>query len=294
MIHFTTNRRMLIKFGAAAGLASAMPLSLASDLPALKAPAKGKIPVAILLSQGAVVIDFAGPWEVFQDVRDFSRGDAVEEVAPFQLFTVAATMAPIQCSGGMTVVPNYTFETTPDPKIVIIPAQQGAGETELAWLKKTSAKADMTMSICTGAIVLARTGLLDGKTATTHHSAFDPFSKLFPKITLERDARFVDHGNLATSAGLSAGIDLALHVVERYFGHGTALQTARQMEYQGQGWTNSKLDAHEHSENQATTEPGKQPATGYACPPCGCAADGRVFPEPGRCPACGMTLIKKG
>jgi len=93
------------------------------------------------------------------------------------------------------------------------------------------------MSVCTGAFVLAKTGLLDGKSATTFHGAFGKFAMKFPNIDLKRGARFVENGNLATAGGLSSGIDLALRVVERYYGREVAQQTAYTMEYQGQGWT---------------------------------------------------------
>src|SRR5262249_6207197 len=94
------------------------------------------------------------------------------------------------------------------------------------------------MSVCTGAFLLAKTGLLSGKAATTFHGAFIPFATQFPDIHLKRGARFVEDGNLATAGGLSSGIDLALRVVERYFGREVAQKTAYDMEYQGLGWAN--------------------------------------------------------
>jgi transcriptional regulator GlxA family with amidase domain len=107
----------------------------------------------------------------------------------------------------------------------------------LAWLKKTSATADLVMSVCTGAFVLGEAGLLAGKRATTHHDFHDRFAERFPDVKLERRLRFVESApNLATAGGLTSGIDLALHVVERYFGRETAQRTAAYMEYQGRGW----------------------------------------------------------
>jgi len=94
------------------------------------------------------------------------------------------------------------------------------------------------MSVCTGAFVLAKTGLLNGKSATTYHGAFERFAMQFPDIQLKRGARFVENGNLATAGGLSSGIDLALRVVERYYGREVARKTAYNMEYQGEGWMN--------------------------------------------------------
>jgi transcriptional regulator GlxA family with amidase domain len=92
------------------------------------------------------------------------------------------------------------------------------------------------MSVCTGAFQLARTGLLDGLQATTHHHFYDAFAKEFPQVKLHRGLRFVDNGHIASAGGLTSGIDLALRIVERYFGHGVAQQTADYMEYTGQGW----------------------------------------------------------
>ena len=108
----------------------------------------------------------------------------------------------------------------------------------LEWIRKSSKTTDVTMSVCTGAFVLAKSGLLKGKSATTYHGAFGRFATQFPDIQLKRGARFVENGNLATAGGLSSGIDLALRVVERYYGREVARKTAYNMEYQGEGWMN--------------------------------------------------------
>ncbi|MGC1684679.1 MAG: DJ-1/PfpI family protein [Candidatus Acidiferrales bacterium] len=193
-------------------------------------PAKGPIPVAFLISDGAVVIDFAGPWEVFQDVHD------AQGLGFFKLYTVAETTKPVTASAGLKIVPDYTFQTAPSPKVIVIPAQNGDTPAMLEWIRKSSKIADVTMSVCTGAYLLAKTGLLSGKAATTHHSAYSEFAMEFPDIQLRRGARFVEDGNLASSGGLSSGIDLALRVVERYYGRERAEETADMMEYQGRGW----------------------------------------------------------
>lgn len=196
----------------------------------LQPPAHGAIPVAFVVSDGAVVIDFAGPWEVFQDVH------SAEGVGFFHLYTVAETTKPVTASAGLKIVPDYTFQTAPAPKVIVIPAQNGESTAMLDWIRKSAKTADVTMSVCTGAYVLAKTGLLAGKAATTHHSAYKEFAMEFPDIQLKRGARFVEAGNLASAGGLSSGIDLALRVVERYYGRARAEQTADMMEYQGQGW----------------------------------------------------------
>src|SRR5437667_852077 len=199
----------------------------------LKPPAQGSIPVAFLISEGAVMIDFTGPWEVFQDVMVPGRTDH-----PFRLYTVSESTSPIHASGGMKIVPDYTFENAPAPKVIVIPAQSQPSEATLEWIRKSTKATDVTMSVCTGAFVLAKTGLLSGKAATTFHGAFVSFANEFPEIHLKRGARFVEDGNLATAGGLSSGIDLALRVVERYFGREIAQKTAYNMEYQGLGWMN--------------------------------------------------------
>jgi putative intracellular protease/amidase/YHS domain-containing protein len=242
------NRRELLKKSAALSFMAAMPFS-GSDTSAdaessqsstaagkaatapskLKPPADG-IPVAFLISDGAVVIDFCGPWEVFGNVMVGGRMDT------FRLYTVAETAKPIKASGGMKIIPDYTLESAPTPKIIVIPAQSNSSEAVLAWIRKSSKTADVTMSVCTGAYLLAQTGLLAGKGATTHHAAYVDFALKFPDIRVMRGVRFVEDGNLATSGGLFCGMDLALRVVERYYSQEIAAQTAYDMEYQGQGW----------------------------------------------------------
>ena len=207
----------------------------------LRAPETGSIPVAFAVSDGAVVIDFCGPWEVFQDVNLPSRKDTSPA---FQLYTVAESTTPITTSGGMKIIPSYTFENAPQPKIIVIPAQSG-NPAMIRWIQKSFPGTDVTMSVCTGAFVLARTGLLDGKSATTHHGAYNRFAMTFgSKIQLKRGARFVDNDQLATAGGLSSGIDLALHVVERYYGREVASNTAVYMEYQGAGWKDGNAVAN--------------------------------------------------
>jgi hypothetical protein len=113
----------------------------------------------------------------------------------------------------MKIIPNYTFETAPPPKVVVIPAQGGSTEAMLEWIRSVTKATDVTMSVCTGAFVLAKTGLLSGKSATTFHDAFAGFEMQFPDIHLKRGARFVEDGNLASSGRLTSGMDLAFRVV---------------------------------------------------------------------------------
>jgi transcriptional regulator GlxA family with amidase domain/YHS domain-containing protein len=233
----------------------------------LTPPAKDPIPVAFLISDGAVVIDFCGPWEVFQDVMIPSRKDM-----PFRLYTVAETKKPIRTSGGMQIVPDYTIADAPAAKVMVIPAQSEPSPAVLDWIRKSSKTTDVTMSVCTGAFVLAKTGLLDGKSATTFHSAFTSFEMQFPKIELKRGVRFVENGNLATAGGLSSGIDLALRVVERYYGREVAAKTAYNMEYQGQGWKDP-------NSNQTYAVMPVSTAEHPVCPVCGMDVDPTIAPK---------------
>jgi transcriptional regulator GlxA family with amidase domain len=201
----------------------------------LTPPAAGPIPVAFVLGPQATMIDFAGPWEVFQDVMVPERGQTHEEQMPFRLFTVAEKGATLRVTGGMQVTPDYTVDNAPQPRVIVIPAHQGSRRL-VDWIRAASDKADLTLSVCTGAFHLARTGLLKGKAATTHHQFLDRFAQEFPDIDVQRGRRFVEHGRVATAGGLTSGIDLALRVVERYFGRATAQRTAAYMEYESRGW----------------------------------------------------------
>ena len=211
------------------------PASIEGSSSKLTPPVKGKIPVAFAISEGATVIDFAGPWEVFQDVHVSDRGSSHDDQMPFQLFTVAEKIETLTGSGGLKLVPDYTFENVPAPKVVVVPAQRGSQALH-AWLRKIAPSTDVLMSVCTGAFQLGRAGLLNGKSATTHHDFLDRFAQTFPEVTVKRGLRFVEEEKISTAGGLSSGIDLALRVVDRYFGRDVAQATATYMEYQSKGW----------------------------------------------------------
>jgi len=203
----------------------------------LEPPARGTIKVAVAVADAATVIDFAGPWEVFQDVMVMDRGASHEEQMPFELYTVAATKEPIRASAGLHIIPDFSIDDAPAPHVLVVGAQR-ADDRLRNWIKSASASTALTMSVCTGAFQLARAGLLDGLTATTHHDFYDDFARQFPKVTLVRDQRYVEHPRIATSGGLTSGIDLALRVVQRYFGTEVAERTAVYMEHQSTRWMN--------------------------------------------------------
>jgi putative intracellular protease/amidase/YHS domain-containing protein len=283
------NRKDLVNGAARFGLSAALALFVIAQLSArtvwaepaassgdnqkaattnpLKPPAQGQIPIAFVISEGAVIIDFCGPWEVFRDVNIPGRPDG-----PFRLYTVSDTTSPIHAGGGMQIIPDYTFANAPAAKVIVIPAQSKPSEAMLKWIRESTKNTDVTMSVCTGAFVLAKTGLLSGKPATTFHAAFNSFAMEFPDIKLKRGARFVEDGNLASAGGLSSGIDLALRVVERYYGRNVAQKTAYNMEYQGQGWMNA-------DSNQVYAAAPVSTAEHPLCPVCGMDVDPKTDPK---------------
>lgn len=180
--------------------------------------------VAFVLTEGANVIDLTGPWEVFQDTM-------VDDRSGFELFTVGESNQPVTMTGGMRAVPNYSFANAPHADVVVIGAQRGASALP-EWLRARAKDSRIVMSVCTGAFKLADAGLLQGKKATTHHEFWDAFAKKFPKVQLERGSRFVQSDDIIyTAGGLTSGIDLALHVVEKIYGREAADRTAAYMEY---------------------------------------------------------------
>jgi YHS domain-containing protein/putative intracellular protease/amidase len=274
------NRRELIQKTSMLGVVGAIPVARFLDAGArsefggdrdgavspLAPPAHGSIPVAFVLSEGAVIIDFCGPWEVYERANVPGRMEGA-----FRLYTVAETADAIH-AGGMKIVPDYTFDNAPAPKVIVIPAQDGSSPAMLDWIRKSTKTTDVTMSVCTGAFVLANTGLLSGKSATTHHGAYKTFAIEFPDVRLKRGARFTEDGNLATAGGLSSGIDLALRVVQRYFGTQVAVDTANMLEYQGQGWLNANSNQM-YAKAPISTE--EHPL----CPVCDMEVDPKTSPK---------------
>lgn len=283
------SRRELLRGTAALGAIAAAPMALVGgrdySLPyghlgaqvkggdvvnPLKAPASGWISTAFVISEGAVVIDFAGPWEVFESTRIASAGMSMEDQMPFHPYIVTEKLDPVTASGGMKILPDYTFSNAPAPKVIVIPAQDGASDAMLAWIREQSKQTDVTMSVCTGAFVLAKTGLLNGKRATTHHSGYIQLALENPDIHVMPGYRFVEEGNIATAGGLTSGIDLALRVVERYYGRAAAEETVYQLEYQGQGWMDQT-----GSSNQVYAKA----RGGMVCPICGMPVVEGMSPE---------------
>lgn len=190
--------------------------------------------VAILIFDDVEVLDFAGPFEVFSVTRELA-GDGL-----FNVHTVGLTPGTIRARNGLKIVPEHTLESVPAPQVLIVPGGQGTRTvlnqaSVVDWVRRRAAQAELVASVCTGSLLLAKAGLLAGSPATTHYECFDLLRTLEPTATVREDLRFTDHGQILTAAGISAGIDLSLHIVARLHGVETARRTARYMEYH---WTN--------------------------------------------------------
>lgn len=183
--------------------------------------------VAIVVHEGVELLDFAGPFEVFQ---------ASGSPPAFNVYTVAPGSDSIN-SLGLTVAPKYPMSACPKPDIIVVPGGATGRLTQnaeaMAWLKESAGSCEIVMSVCTGAFALQKVGLLDGlKEVTTHWGSVDALAKQMPDCRVRNDVRFVDNGKIITTAGISAGIDGALHVVERLLGAEDAWRTARYMQYE--------------------------------------------------------------
>ena len=194
--------------------------------------------VGILIFDGVEILDFAGPFEVFSRTRlqPGAESRRSEESAPFRVFTVAKTTAPVSTAGDLRVVPHFSFANAPRIDLLLVPGGYGTrpllqdGET-LEWIRRTAGQARQVTSVCTGSLLLAKIGLLEGRRATTHWGALDLLESLDGGLKkVERDLRVVDDG-VITSAGVASGIDMAFYVVERQFGRAVADETAHYIEY---------------------------------------------------------------
>jgi transcriptional regulator GlxA family with amidase domain len=186
--------------------------------------------VAIFIFDEVEVLDFCGPFEVFSVT---GRRDGLE---PFQVRLVAEEMRPVIARNNFSVNPHCTFADCPPPDVLLVPGGFGTrremrNRAAVEWVKSAAPRAELVLSVCTGALVLAKAGLLDGLTATTHFGALDLLAEVAPNTAVDRARRFVDNGRVITSAGISAGIDMSLHVVARLLGEEQAEETARYMEY---------------------------------------------------------------
>ena len=186
--------------------------------------------VAIYVFDEVEVLDFAGPFEVFSVT---GRRDGSD---PFEVCTVAEQDGPVAARNDLSVNPRYTFATCPRPDVLVVPGGFGTREAMdrprvLSWVNEVAVSAELVLSVCTGSLILARAGLLRGLRATTHHGALDLLESLVPDTEVVRDQRVVDNGEIITSAGVAAGMDMSFHVVARLLGEEQAMETAGYIEY---------------------------------------------------------------
>lgn len=190
--------------------------------------------VGILLFDEVEVLDFTGPFEVFFAAR--ANGQKDNDPPLFDVITIAEETSHIRCSGDLLVRPQYTIDDHPTIDILVVPGGDGTrremhNRRLLNWITAQNQRTEITMSVCTGALLLAECGILDGLQATTHWYRVELMRDRYPTVETRCDVRLVDAEHVMTSAGISAGIDLALHVVERLHGESTAAWTARRMEH---------------------------------------------------------------
>ena len=193
-----------------------------------------RLNVAIFIFDDVEVLDFTGPFEVFAVTDELARHTL------FNTYTVAELPGVVRARNGLRVVPTHTFETAPAPDIIVIPGGIGTRPllnrpVVIEWVRRQSRVAQHTVSVCTGALLLAKAGLLEGLQATTHHLSLDLLRELAPTATIHNDRRFLDNGQILTSAGISAGIDVSLHLIARLESKETAEKTSAHMEYR---WAN--------------------------------------------------------
>ncbi len=191
--------------------------------------------VGILIFEDVEVLDFCGPFEVFSATR-LNEEKRRKEPSPFNVFLVAETRNLIAAAGGMKIAPDFGLNDCPSLDILVVPGGWGTRREMnngllLSWIAERAKKVETLASVCTGSLLLGKAGLLEERHATTHWRSLDWMSELFPRTKVEKGLHFVEDGNLLTSAGISAGIDMALKVVARYFGESVARATAKHMEY---------------------------------------------------------------
>jgi transcriptional regulator GlxA family with amidase domain len=191
--------------------------------------------VGIVIFDDVEVLDFCGPFEVFSVAR-LDDAKRREESSPFEVLLVAQKSEPVTTSGGMRVLADVTFANCPALDILVVPGGWGTRSemnnvSLLSFIRDHASSVETLVSVCTGSLLLGKAGLLDGLRATTHWLALDLMAELFPNVNVDRTSHVVEQDKVITSAGISAGIDLALRVVARYYGEPVARATAQYMEY---------------------------------------------------------------
>lgn len=193
--------------------------------------------VGIYVFDEVEVLDACGPFEVFSTAARM-KARTNKDAKAFEVFMVADRMRTVCARGGLQIVPNFNFSNHPKIDLLIVPGGIVTAELEreevIGWITRTAKTAELVASVCTGAFLLAKAGLLDGKRATTHWEDLEDMRKLFPKVKVEAEERWIDEGRVVSSAGISAGLDMSLYLVSRIEGEELAVRTARQMDYRWQ------------------------------------------------------------
>jgi len=190
----------------------------------------GRKNTAILLFDDVEVLDFAGPFEVFSVTNELN------DYAILNVYTVAREKVPVLARNGLSVNPDFAMAKAPTPDFLIVPGGYGTRQVMnqqdvINWIKESADNAEKVMSVCTGALLLAKAGLLEGLRATTHHQVFELLARLAPNTEIVQDERFVDNGKIITSGGISTGIDMSLYVIGLVYGEDAAQKTATYIEY---------------------------------------------------------------
>jgi transcriptional regulator GlxA family with amidase domain len=191
--------------------------------------------VGMLIFPNVELLDFCGPYEVFSTFH-FDETKNKLEPSPFEIYLIAENEGLIKTRAGILVAAEYTLDNHPPFDILVIPGGWGTraeinNEIIIDWIKKVARNVELITSVCTGSMLLGKAGLLKGKHATTHWNSLPWMKEEFPDTIIEDKYHIVEDGNVITSAGISAGIDMALKVVQKYYGDDVACSTARYMEY---------------------------------------------------------------
>jgi transcriptional regulator GlxA family with amidase domain len=186
--------------------------------------------VGILIFDGVEILDFCGPYEVFSVAGREADGRVLT------VHTVAEDATAVRAANGLVVHPDFAFDDAPNADLLVVPGGQGTrellrNERALSWIANACETAEIVLSVCTGALLLGKLGLLDGLDATTHHGSYGLLRRLAPKANVREGTRYIDNGKYVVSAGVAAGIDASFHVVARLFGGDTATRAADHIEY---------------------------------------------------------------
>lgn len=233
------DRRTLVGAVLASGAAGSASATEGAPIETLQRPASGHIRVAYLVDRFHNMMDMAGSMEAF--------GSAGSDEQHFEQYTVSPVDEELRL-GSVKMRADYLLSNAPQPHVVMMGAQGAMNgpsndDAKSAWLRQVAPQADIVMSMCTGAFVLARSGLIDGRLATTHHDYYEDFARSFPNVQLVRNRRFVDNGKFVSAGGLTSGIDGSLHIIARYFGTEEAEKVATYLEHYSDGWRTGVREA---------------------------------------------------